>query len=65
MFSTAPQGVTQRLGELRIIKNPDLVSTQVRGHATSITGRRQRAFDQQAIVTGNNADGFVGMSVHQ
>jgi hypothetical protein len=64
-FGILSQGVAQRLSELGIIKNPDLASLQVGGHALGITEPRQRSLDQDAVVARQHARDFIGMPLGQ
>src|SRR6516162_10618563 len=59
------QGVAQRLSKAGIIKNPDLPSLQVGGHALGLTEPRQGSLDQEAVVAGKHAHDFVGMLLGQ
>src|SRR6516165_7097695 len=47
-FGILSQGVAQRLSKPGIIKNPDLPSLQVGGHALGLTEPRQGSLDQAA-----------------
>ena len=64
-FGILSQGVAQRLSKAGIIKNADLPSLQVGGHALGLTEPRQGSLDQEAVVAGKHAHDFVGMLLGQ
>ena len=59
------QGVAQRLSKAGIIENPDLPSLQVGRHTLAITEPWQSSLNQDAVVAGQHARDFVGMSLGQ
>jgi hypothetical protein len=61
LFGVFTNPVAERLGELRIVENPDLSLERERRHPTSETDPRQRAEDQHPVEAAQHAFNLFGV----